>query len=69
MRGEGAVTRDVRQAAVLRELERDRDLERWLLEVSEPIKGEAGRPDLEQRLEEAERQLQDVLAELQRGTQ
>jgi len=44
------------------------DLERRLLEISELIKRQAEGPDLEQRLEEMEHSLQDVLDELQRAT-
>ncbi|WP_419933795.1 M56 family metallopeptidase [Candidatus Palauibacter sp.] len=58
---------DFAAASLMTDIEAS-DLERRLLEVSELVKREAGTPDLEQRLEEAERSLQDVLAELQRVT-
>ena len=44
------------------------DVERELLEISELIKHQAESPDLEQRLEEVERSLRDVLDELRRTT-
>ncbi|MCY3612930.1 MAG: hypothetical protein OXH51_15500 [Gemmatimonadetes bacterium] len=44
------------------------ELERELLEISELIKREAESPGLEQRLEEVERSLRDVLDELRRAT-
>ena len=58
---------DFAAASLMTEIEAS-DLERRLLEISELVKREAGGPDLEQRLEEAERSLEDVLSELQRVT-
>ena len=44
------------------------DLEHRLREISESIKREGGTPDLKERLEEVERSLEKVVAELQRVT-
>lgn len=53
--------RDGLSEGVLREAS---DLDRGLREISESIKREGGTPDLKERLEEVERSLEEVLAEL-----